>query len=29
MTFVVMGMGTVFNALANRRDPVSGSRRPF
>ena len=24
MTFVVMGLGTVFNALANRRDPASG-----
>jgi hypothetical protein len=21
ITFVVMGLGTVFNALANRRDP--------
>ena len=24
MTFVVMGLGTVFNALVNRRDPTSG-----
>ncbi len=24
MTFVVMGLGTVFNALTNRRDPTSG-----
>ena len=24
MTFVVMGLGTVFNALTNRRDPASG-----
>jgi P-type Ca2+ transporter type 2C len=27
MTFVVMGLGTVFNALANRRDPAAGSPR--
>ena len=26
MTFVVMGLGTVFNALTNRRDPASGPR---
>ena len=26
MTFVVMGLGTVFNALTNRRDPASGLR---
>ena len=24
MTFAVMGLGTIFNALANRRDPASG-----
>ena len=24
MTFVVMGLGTVFNALMYRRDPASG-----
>ena len=24
MTFVVMGMGTAFNAVVNRRDPTSG-----
>ena len=24
MTFVVMGLGTVFNAIVNRRDPASG-----
>ena len=24
MTFVVMGLGTIFNALANRRDPGPG-----
>ena len=24
MTFVVMGLGTIFNALTNRRDPASG-----
>ncbi len=28
MTFVVMGLGTVFNALANRRDPSSGLTPP-
>ena len=28
MTFVVMGLGTVFNALTNRRDPVSGLTAP-
>jgi Ca2+-transporting ATPase len=28
MTFVVMGLGTVFNALANRRDPASGFEPP-
>ena len=29
MTFVVMGLGTVFNALANRRDPTSGLSSPL
>ena len=29
MTFVVMGLGTVFNALTNRRDPVSGLVPPI
>ena len=29
MTFVVMGLGTVFNALANRRDPASGLTPPI
>ena len=29
MTFVVMGLGTVFNALANRRDPASGLAPPI
>jgi P-type Ca2+ transporter type 2C len=29
MTFVVMGLGTVFNALANRRDPASGLNPPI
>jgi Ca2+-transporting ATPase len=29
MTFVVMGLGTVFNALANRRDPASGFGPPI
>jgi P-type Ca2+ transporter type 2C len=29
MTFVVMGLGTVFNALANRRDPASGFSSPL
>ena len=29
MTFVVMGLGTVFNALANRRDPASGLAPPL
>jgi Ca2+-transporting ATPase len=29
MTFVVMGLGTVFNALANRRDPASGFEPPL
>ena len=29
MTFVVMGLGTVFNALTNRRDPVSGLDAPI
>jgi Ca2+-transporting ATPase len=29
MTFVVMGLGTVFNALANRRDPASGFDAPL
>ncbi len=28
MTFVVMGLGTVFNALTNRRDPTSGLGEP-
>jgi Ca2+-transporting ATPase len=28
MTFVVMGVGTVFNALVNRRDPTSGLTAP-
>jgi Ca2+-transporting ATPase len=29
MTFAVMGLGTVFNALANRRDPSSGFESPL
>ncbi len=29
MTFAVMGFGTVFNALANRRDPASGLDAPI
>jgi Ca2+-transporting ATPase len=29
MTFVVMGLGTIFNALANRRDPASGFEPPI
>jgi Ca2+-transporting ATPase len=29
MTFVVMGLGTVFNALTNRRDPTSGLLPPI
>jgi Ca2+-transporting ATPase len=29
MTFVVMGLGTVFNALTNRRDPASGLIAPI
>jgi len=29
MTFVVMGLGTVFNAVANRRDPASGFGPPI
>ena len=29
MTFVVMGLGTVFNALTNRRDPASGLSPPL
>jgi Ca2+-transporting ATPase len=29
MTFVVMGLGTVFNALTNRRDPASGLEAPI
>jgi Ca2+-transporting ATPase len=29
MTFVVMGLGTVFNALTNRRDPGSGLAPPI
>jgi P-type Ca2+ transporter type 2C len=28
MTFVVMGLGTVFNAIVNRRDPASGFAAP-
>ncbi len=28
MTFAVMGLGTVFNALTNRRDPTSGLTAP-
>ena len=29
MTFAVMGLGTVFNALTNRRDPASGLAPPL
>ena len=29
MTFVVMGLGTVFNALTNRREPASGLAPPI
>ena len=29
MTFVVMGLGTAFNALVNRRDPTSGLTAPI
>jgi len=29
MTFVVMGLGTVFNAITNRRDPTSGLTSPI
>jgi P-type Ca2+ transporter type 2C len=29
MTFVVMGLGTTFNALVNRRDPTSGLSEPI
>jgi Ca2+-transporting ATPase len=29
MTFAVMGLGTVFNALTNRRDPASGLESPI
>jgi P-type Ca2+ transporter type 2C len=29
MTFAVMGLGTVFNALANRREPASGLAPPI
>ena len=29
MTFVVMGLGTVFNALVNRRDPTTGLAPPI
>ncbi len=29
MTFVVMGLGTMFNALTNRRDPASGLAPPI
>jgi P-type Ca2+ transporter type 2C len=29
MTFAVMGFGTVFNAITNRRDPTSGLASPI
>ena len=29
MTFIVMGLGTVFNAITNRRDPTSGLTAPI
>ncbi len=29
MTFAVMGLGTVFNAITNRRDPTSGLASPI
>jgi len=29
MTFVVMGLGTAFNAITNRRDPTSGLTQPI
>ncbi len=29
MTFVVLGLGTVFNAITNRRDPASGLTPPL
>lgn len=29
MTFAVMGLGTIFNALVNRRDPASGLSAPI
>jgi Ca2+-transporting ATPase len=29
MTFVVMGLGTIFNAITNRRDPSSGLTPPI
>jgi len=29
MTFVVMGLGTMFNAITNRRDPTSGLTPPI
>jgi Ca2+-transporting ATPase len=29
MTFVVMGLGTAFNAVVNRRDPTSGLTPPI
>jgi Ca2+-transporting ATPase len=29
MTFVVMGLGTAFNAIVNRRDPTSGLTAPI
>ena len=29
MTFVIMGLGTVFNALTNRRDPTTGLSAPI
>ena len=29
MTFVVMGLGTIFNALTNRRDPATGLAPPI
>ena len=29
MTFAVMGLGTAFNAVVNRRDPTSGLLPPI
>ena len=29
MTFAVMGLGTAFNAITNRRDPTSGLASPI